>query len=137
MVKVAQEEIDRQLEEQEAELVAFQQRQAKERRSLRVKKKKAELVLENVDMDRARSLERELKSIEEFDQLRAERDRVSAVDVATSEPGTDPSVGAVLGLMPSEFVADGFPEGSGLSQDLNGEWNFLQLHPVADSPVES
>jgi hypothetical protein len=136
MVKSAQEEIDRQLEEQEAELAAFQRRQARERHSLRVKRKKAELLLENIDLKRARSLERELKSIEEFDRLRAEKDKALEAGAASSEPGAAGSSDATLGLMPSEFLG-GFPEGSGLTQDPNGDWNFLQLPEVADSPVES
>jgi hypothetical protein len=133
MVKAAQDEMDRLLEEQEMERAAFAKRQATARLSIRSKRRKAELLLENIDLDRARSLEREMKSIEEFDRLRAERDKGLEVGSASSESGAVPSSDAVLGLMPSEFVVDGFPVGSGLAQDPSGEWNFL---PNLDPQVE-
>lgn len=143
MVKAAQEEMDVLLEEQERkaavlrkQLSDFEAASAAQRHSVRMKRKKAELLLENIDLKRARSLERELKSIEEFDQLRAERDKVLEAGAASSESGAGGSSEASLGLMPSEFLG-GFPEGSGLTQDPNGDWNFLQFPETAGSPVES
>jgi hypothetical protein len=62
---------------------------------------------------------------------------VLEADVTLLESSTIPPQDAILGLMPSKFITNGFPVSSGLTQDLNRKWNFLMFSLTMDSPVRS
>jgi hypothetical protein len=122
---------DKQREEEEGEFRLFREKQEsirqkhkKEKDALRRKRRRLELELEVVDQNRALTLHRNLKVLNDLEEFAKSRDKASKATTAP-EPGDDP----ILPLCPAGSL---FP-----SVGSQEDWDFLLNYPEGVPVAES